>query len=121
MLVIDDDATIHSFLGDELTRLGYTVDSAFSGDAGLLAAGAHTPDVIILDLMMPGMSGFEVAGALKENPATANIPIVVLTSKDVSTDDRNALATVRSVVHKGVSARDQLVREIRRLAPSSRA
>ncbi|MEK6376169.1 MAG: response regulator [Acidobacteriota bacterium] len=116
VLMIDDDATIHAVLGDELTRLGYTVDSALSGDDGVEAANGNAPDVIILDLMMPGMSGFEVAGALKDNPATANIPILVLTSKDISDDDRRMLhSKVSTFVRKGVSARDQLVREIRRL------
>jgi signal transduction histidine kinase/DNA-binding response OmpR family regulator len=116
VLMIDDDASIHAVLGDELTRLGYTVESAFSGDDGVDAANESSPDVIILDLMMPGMSGFDVAGALKDNPATANIPILVLTSKDISDDERRMLHTkVSTFVHKGVSAREHLVREIRRL------
>ena len=72
--------------------------------------------MIILDLMMPGMSGFEVAESLKDDPATANIPILVLTSKDLSAADRRDLQTkVTSVVPKGKSARDQLLREIKRL------
>jgi len=121
VLMIDDDATIHAVLGDELTRLGYVVESAFSGDDGVDAANESLPDVIILDLMMPGMSGFDVAGALKDNPATANIPILVLTSKDISDDDRRLLhSKVSTFVRKGVSARDQLVREIRRLGGRAR-
>ena len=72
--------------------------------------------MIILDLMMPGMSGFEVAGMLKDHPRTANIPILVLTSKDLTNEDRRALQSkVTSFVQKGHSAREQLVREIRRL------
>jgi hypothetical protein len=72
--------------------------------------------VIILDLMMPGMSGFEVAGALKDDVLTANIPILVLTSKEISADDRLELQSkVATFVQKGKSAREQLVREIRRL------
>ena len=66
--------------------------------------------------MMPGMSGFEVAESLKDDPLTANIPILVLTSKDLSADDRRDLQTkVTSFVQKGKSAREQLLREIRRL------
>jgi CheY-like chemotaxis protein len=79
-----------------------------------------TPDVIILDLMMPGMSGFEVASALKQNPRTANVPIVVLTSKDITAEDRDQLVSnVETFVPKGNSARDQLVREIRRVMAAS--
>jgi signal transduction histidine kinase/DNA-binding response OmpR family regulator len=116
ILVIDDDAAIHATLGDELTRHGYIVESVFSGELGVQAANENTPDVVILDLIMPGMSGFEVASALKANPATANVPILILTSKDISADDRNVLQSqVATFVRKGVSAREQLVREIRRL------
>ncbi len=116
LLLIDDDAAVHALLEEELAGLGYTVESAFTGESGIRAARAVTPDLIILDLMMPGMSGFEVAGALKEDPLTANIPIVVLTSKEISPDDRRDLQSkVTMFVQKGTSAREQLVREIRRL------
>ena len=116
LLVIDDDATVHDLLEEDLSALGYALDKTFSGEDGLRAAEERSPDVIILDLMMPGMSGFEVAGSLKQNPRTANIPILVLTSKEVSTADRALLHTkVSSFVQKGTSAREQLVREIRRV------
>jgi signal transduction histidine kinase/DNA-binding response OmpR family regulator len=116
LLLIDDDASVHALLEEELTSLGYAIENAFSGEDGLRAAADRSPDVIILDLMMPGMSGFEVADELKENPLTANIPILVLTSKDLTNDDRRELQSkVTTFVQKGKSARDQLVREIRRL------
>jgi signal transduction histidine kinase/CheY-like chemotaxis protein len=123
LLVIDDDASVRELLQEELSTVGFTIDTAFSGEEGLRAAIATTPDVIILDLMMPGMNGFEVAGALKDDPRTANIPIVVLTSKDVTSEERRMLHTkVTGFVRKGISARDQLVREIRRVTvPSARA
>jgi len=116
LLLIDDDTSVHELLDHELTRLGYTLESAFNGESGFAAAKKNTPDVIILDLMMPGMSGFEVAGMLKDNPSTARIPILVLTSKEISADDRRELQSkVAACVQKGTSARDQLVAEIRRL------
>jgi len=120
LLIIDDDAAIHALLDEDLSSLGYTVHKAFCGEDGLRAADEHMPDVIILDLMMPGMSGFEVAGSLKQNPRTANIPIVVLTSKEISNGDRALLHTkVSSFVQKGTSAKEQLVREIRRVTTVS--
>jgi len=116
LLVIDDDATVHAILDEDLAALGYAIDKAFCGEDGLRFAEERVPDVIILDLMMPGMSGFEVAGALKQNPRTANIPILVLTSKEISSDDRAQLHTqVSSFVQKGTSAKEQLVREIKRV------
>ncbi|HSY49883.1 MAG TPA: response regulator [Thermoanaerobaculia bacterium] len=116
LLLIDDDPSVHELLGEDLTPLGYTIESAFNGESGVAAAKKNAPDVIILDLMMPGMSGFEVAGMLKDNPSTAHIPILVLTSKEISPDDRRELQSkVAACVQKGTSARDQLVAEIRRL------
>jgi DNA-binding response OmpR family regulator/anti-sigma regulatory factor (Ser/Thr protein kinase) len=116
VLLIDDDAAVHALLEEELASLGYTVESAFTGESGVRAARDAVPDLIILDLMMPGMSGFEVAGALKDDALTANIPILVLTSKEISADDRLELQSkVATFVQKGKSAREQLVREIRRL------
>jgi len=120
LLLIDDDTSVHELLDAELTRLGYTIESAFTGESGFAAAKKNNPDVIILDLMMPGMSGFEVAGMLKDNPSTARIPILVLTSKEISPDDRRELQSkVAACVQKGTSARDQLVAEIRRLQRAS--
>ncbi|HUP60523.1 MAG TPA: response regulator [Thermoanaerobaculia bacterium] len=116
LLIIDDDAAVHALLDEELSALGYAVACAYSGEDGLRVALESTPDVIILDLMMPGMTGFDVAGSLKDDPRTANIPILVLTSKEISSEDRALLhAKVSSFVQKGTSARDQLLREIRRV------
>jgi signal transduction histidine kinase/DNA-binding response OmpR family regulator len=116
LLIIDDDAAVHALLEEDLSSLGYAIVNAYSGDDGLRSAIESAPDVIILDLMMPNMSGFEVADALKDDPRTASIPILVLTSKEVSGEDRQLLHTkVCSFVQKGKSAREQLVREIRRV------
>ncbi|MFP5245252.1 MAG: response regulator, partial [Thermoanaerobaculia bacterium] len=117
LLVIDDDASVHELLDEDLSPLGFAIENAYSGEEGLRAATAGTPDVIILDLMMPNMSGFEVADSLKENPLTAKIPILVLTSKEISDEDRRLLySKVSSFVQKGKSAKEQLVREIRRVS-----
>jgi signal transduction histidine kinase/CheY-like chemotaxis protein len=121
LLLIDDDAAVHALLDAELSTAGFTIESAFNGEQGLRAAREKAPDVIILDLMMPGMSGFEVADSLKEDPLTANIPILVLTSKEISTDERLELQSkVTSLIQKGKSARAQLLREIRRIGQGAR-
>ena len=119
ILVIDDDAAVHSLLDAHLTALGYSVACTYSGAEGLAAAQQSTFDVIILDLMMPGLTGFDVADSLKNDPRTANVPILVLTSKEISSDDRKLLhKKVSSFVQKGNSSREQLVREIRRVTQS---
>ena len=119
LLLIDDDVTMHALLEEDLAGLGYAIYKAYSGEDGLRAAEERSPDVIILDLMMPGMSGFDVARCLKDNPRTTDIPILVLTSKEISSQDRQLLRTnVSSVVQKGTSAREQLLREIRRVMVS---
>jgi signal transduction histidine kinase/DNA-binding response OmpR family regulator len=119
LLVIDDDANVHALLDEELKDLGYTVACAYSGEEGLRVARDSAPDVIILDLMMPGLSGFDVAESLKDDPRTANIPILVLTSKEISSEDRELLhAKVSSFVHKG-SGREHLLREIKRVTANA--
>jgi len=116
LLIIDDDPAVHALLDEDLSGLGFEIARAFNGAEGLQKAEERLPDVVILDLMMPGMTGFEVAGALKENVRTANVPIVVLTSKEITNEERDHLSTkVATLVPKGNSAREQLVREIRRV------
>jgi CheY-like chemotaxis protein len=116
LLVIDDDVAVHTLLSEELGTLGFSLVPAYSGEEGLRVARDSSPDVIILDLMMPGLTGFDVAESLKEDPRTANIPILVLTSKEISSEDRELLhAKVSSFVQKGNSARDHLLREIKRV------
>jgi signal transduction histidine kinase/DNA-binding response OmpR family regulator/ligand-binding sensor domain-containing protein len=117
LLLIDDDVAVHAMLEQELTREGYQLESATSGREGLERAMQSKPDVIILDLMMPEMSGFEVAEALRARESTSRIPIVVLTAKDLTAEDRDRLRNGTSgVVRKGSAAAARLIREIRTLA-----
>src|SRR5258708_12140043 len=74
LLLIDDDVTVHDLLEPELTKQGYQLEKAFSGAEGLQRAESSTPDVIILDLMMPGLSGFELAERLKPRGTSRPIP-----------------------------------------------
>jgi signal transduction histidine kinase/DNA-binding response OmpR family regulator len=120
LLLIDDDVAVHALLDEELNGLGFNVACAFSGEEGLQAARDSAPDVIILDLMMPGLSGFDVADALKEDPRTMNIPILVLTSKEITSEDRELLhAKVSSFVQKGNSASEHLLRELKRVTANA--
>ncbi|HEY5610780.1 MAG TPA: response regulator [Thermoanaerobaculia bacterium] len=116
LLLIDDDPGFHTLLEDELTLLGYQIDSALEGARGIEMAEQVRPDAIILDLMMPGMSGFEVAEVLKERATTARIPILVLTSKDLTAEDRDLLQSkIAALVPKGTSAKTRLIAAIQQL------
>jgi signal transduction histidine kinase/DNA-binding response OmpR family regulator len=116
LLVVDDDPQIHDILEAELGQQGYVLDHALSGEEGLARAEEGAPDAIILDLMMPGLSGFEVAEALKERPATSRIPILVLTAKDLTEAEREYLeGKIAALVQKGQAAPPRLVAAIREL------
>jgi CheY-like chemotaxis protein len=80
ILCVDDDALILQMLGDVLRLRGYTVVTAPDGEAGLEAAARERPDLILLDVMMPGIDGFEVCRLLKADAALKDIPIVILTA-----------------------------------------
>jgi DNA-binding response OmpR family regulator len=82
VLVIDDDPTIHDLVRRFLNKQGFNVRTANSGEEGLRLAKLIKPEAITLDVMMPGMDGWSVLTALKANPQTADIPVVMMTMVD---------------------------------------
>jgi CheY-like chemotaxis protein len=80
ILVVDDDANIRSLLRQELEDQGYQVVEAEDGTEAIAKIREHRPDLITLDIAMPGLSGFDVAAILKNDPATANIPIIIVSA-----------------------------------------
>src|SRR5690606_23753396 len=78
ILVVDDDPSIRELLRQELTEAGYVVDSVADGREAVAAVRRDRPDLIVLDVMMPEMNGFDVAAVLKNDPATMEIPIIIL-------------------------------------------
>ncbi len=82
VLVIDDQENIIEFIKLGLKYEGFLVESAADGPLGLAAAQRLNPDLIILDVMLPGMDGLEVCSNLRNNPTTRDIPIMMLTAKD---------------------------------------
>jgi two-component system phosphate regulon response regulator PhoB len=100
VLVVDDDPVIVNLLQVNFEIEGYTVLSATAGEAGLAQARAGDPDVIVLDVMMPGMDGFEVARRLRADPATKRIPIILLSAKAQSSDVQAGLAVAEEYVTK---------------------
>jgi len=78
ILVVDDDANIRSLLHQEFTEAGYSVRLAADGREALQRIREETPGLVVLDVMMPEMNGFDVAAVLKNDPATMDIPIIIL-------------------------------------------
>lgn len=86
VLVVDDERDLVELIGMNLQRNGYDISSAHDGATGLDLARKQKPDLLILDVMMPGLSGRDVTMALKSDPDTAGIPILMLTAKTEETD-----------------------------------
>lgn len=86
ILVVDDSATDRFFLTELLETAGYTVTGAESGEECLAKAAENPPDLILCDVVMPGLTGFQVTRALTKEPTTANIPVILCTGKSQATD-----------------------------------
>jgi putative two-component system response regulator len=82
ILIVDDDPLIRNMMCQVLSRQGHTVDSASDGQSALGKVSASSPDLILLDLKMPGMDGFEVVRQIKKNSETGDIPIIAITGHD---------------------------------------
>jgi two-component system, OmpR family, phosphate regulon response regulator PhoB len=81
ILVVDDEPDIVALVAYHLARAGYGVSTASTGPEALAKAGAELPALVVLDLMLPGMSGFDVIERLRGDPATANIAVLMLTAR----------------------------------------
>ncbi len=86
ILVVDDEEDILELVNYNLSREGYQVSCAGTGEDGLKAAKAKNPDLIVLDLMLPGVDGLEVCKQLKGDPKTGQIPVIMLTAKGEDAD-----------------------------------
>ncbi len=116
LLVVDDDPKAIKIVSSYLPTERFEVLTAFGGVDGLELARAELPDLLVLDLMMPDMSGFEVLAALKRDEATRAIPVIVLTAKILTQQERDRLISqVAAIAEKGKANRDMLVIEINRI------
>ncbi|MEA2113458.1 MAG: response regulator [Patescibacteria group bacterium] len=92
ILFIEDEPTLQKTVSQFLENEGYEIKSAIDGKLGVKAAGEFRPDLILLDLILPKMNGFEVLKELKENASTKNIPVIVLTNLEGSADVEKAIS-----------------------------
>jgi pilus assembly protein CpaE len=91
VLIIDDDANTLRLIGYMLERVGFEVQLAGDGEDGLAKASKQPPDLIVLDVMMPGVDGYQVCEQLRANPRTATIPVIILTARSQRIDQQTAL------------------------------
>lgn len=86
ILIVDDSPTEIHVLRTMLEKNGYNVSCASSGEEGIEKARVEQPDVILMDVVMPGMNGFQAARQITGNPETSNIPVIIVSTKDQETD-----------------------------------
>ena len=91
ILFIEDESTLQKTFGDILAQYDYKVISALNGEVGLRLAKSEKPDLILLDLVLPKMHGFEVLKGLKQDPETEGIPVIILTNLEKMEDVEKAI------------------------------
>ncbi|MEE2858645.1 MAG: response regulator [Candidatus Neomarinimicrobiota bacterium] len=113
ILVVDDDSTTRVILRKMLIKDGWRVAEAENGEDALGRMSKEKPELILLDLLMPVMDGFEFLRKIKESDKYRDIPVMVITSKDLSEDDYSFLsANVDQVIQKGKYTRKELIKRI---------
>lgn len=86
ILVVDDSATDRFYLTEMLEKAGYTVTNAENGEECLAKVVTDMPDLVVMDVIMPGLNGFQTTRALSKDPKTAHIPVIMCTGKEQATD-----------------------------------
>jgi GAF domain-containing protein/DNA-binding response OmpR family regulator/anti-sigma regulatory factor (Ser/Thr protein kinase) len=122
VLIVEDDPATRETVRRALEHKDWTVAEAENGKVALAAVAERRPSVILLDLMMPEMDGFEFIGELRTHPGWRDIPIVVMTAKNLTEEDRQRLnGYIMAIVQKAASSRDVFLSEVRdQLATSLR-
>ena len=92
ILVVEDQEDNRTIARDLLSSAGYEVIEATTGDEGVAVAKAETPDLILMDIQLPGIDGYEAARQIKADPANQHIPIIAVTSYALSGDENKAIA-----------------------------
>lgn len=122
VLLIDDDEALLRLFGGYLEKAGFELIYAHDGDEGWELARRLAPDIILLDLGLPGMDGYELSSRFKSANLTHTIPLIILTSADISPDAERMFRQrgVDDYIHKSVSA-GELVNRVRNVLEASTA
>ena len=115
ILVVDDDSSTLRLLGYMLERGGFQVKMAGDGEDGLAMAYQQPPNLVILDVMMPGLNGYQVCERLRADPRTAHVPIIILTARSQRIDQQTALEAGADLYLSKPITPDQLVEKVNEL------
>ncbi len=116
ILVIDDEEKAIKYMGAVLENAGFEVVKAYSGRAGINLALNSNPDLIILDLMMPDVSGFDVVEKLRTHPSAKGIPIIICSAKDITPEEKKVLnGNILAIVQKGAHTKEDLLSAIKKI------
>jgi two-component system phosphate regulon response regulator PhoB len=122
LMLVEDDEALAELVGWHFNREGYEVRHAATGDDALIMVDERLPDIILLDWMVPGVSGIEICRQLRRNTATANVPIIMLTARGEEEDRiRGLLTGADDYVTKPFSPRELVARAsavLRRVRPA---
>ena len=113
VLVVDDHILNVKLLEAKLQVVGFTVDTAMNGEEALAKVAAERPNLVLLDVMMPGMDGYEVCRRLRANPATAGLPVIMVTALDKESDREAGMAAGAEEYLLKPFAPDQLTERVR--------
>ncbi|TCK19123.1 two-component system phosphate regulon response regulator PhoB [Thiogranum longum] len=123
ILVVEDESAIREMLGFSLTKAGFRVDEVADAEQALLAIAANPPDLVLLDWMLPGMSGVDLARRLRREELTAALPVIMITARSDENDRVRGLETgADDYVTKPFSPRELVARiqaVLRRTSPES--
>ncbi len=111
IVLIDDDRNLLQMVKLMLTRAGHAVETAHDGEHGITLAQQQQPDLVVVDVMMPGMNGYDVVRRLRTGPQTAQIPIIMLTARSQPMDKHKALeAGANAFLSKPITSKELLDR-----------
>jgi CheY-like chemotaxis protein len=118
ILVVEDDAPTREVISEMLHREGYSVTTAADGEQARVSVTHSLPELVILDLLLPKVSGFELLSEWRANPRTADLSVFVLTSKELSKDEEKYLRMNSEYLHRKQQAwQDELINQLRRVVP----
>ena len=122
VLVVEDDEETRQLIRRTLERDGWSVSEATNGLEALEQVKVNPPVVILLDLMMPEMDGFQFLEELRSRPETPTVPVVVITAKELTLEDRQRLnSDVARIIQKGLYTRDELLNQVRDMVRAATA